>query len=679
MSKQPVVVKNRYELQKRLGKGSFGTAFLAIDRNTQRPCVLKQFSIQRVDDWKTLELFEREAKILKHLKHPNIPAFLDAFVIDGKRHRNYFLVQEYVQGKSLAQWIAEGRHFTAEEAHKIALKLFNVLNYLHRFSPPLIHRDIKPQNILLTEDNQVYLIDFGSVRNRLKPGDGSTVVGTFGYMPPEQTRGRTVPASDIYSVGMTLIHILSHIPPSDMEEQRLQIKFQEHVNVSKAFRRILEKMVEPQLKKRYENASDVRKDLRAIGSSSQATMRFQEIKKWSFAAGGIVLVIVGIVIGFSWLSSDKPPSPVEQPVQTPLMIPTLTQSFPSPPPTPVHEQEMDETVNQRPSPATPADSPIIPLNFTVLDAGYSAKLDRIIMLSENPHQLHIYDPSTQQDDTISLSRFPNNVSVGPSGEFVAVGHDAHISYIDLRNRQVIATLDVTADVHSVVLADNGWVYASPKRDQWEHLRAVEIATNTEVQSTGNSIRAGSVYKLHPSGQSLYGADRGLSPSDIEKIDISGGAPVYAYDSPYHGDYSMCGDLWMSEDGQRIFTACGNVFRASSNREKDMTYNGKLSRLPRIQHVVHSSAAQRILALPKTDRWPSEGGVAENSLVIFEYETLNTEAVVTLPDFIVNNTPYISRGRFVFINSIGSEYYVIVEADEESGLLHGFGIIKQSFH
>jgi chitinase len=259
-----------------------------------------------------------------------------------------------------------------------------------------------------------------------------------------------------------------------------------------------------------------------------------------------------------------------------------------------------------------------------------------------------------------------------------VGHDAHISYIDLRKGQVIKTLDVTADVHDVVLADNGWVYASPKQDQWEKLRAVEIATNTEVQSTGNSIRAGSVYKLHPGGQSLYGADRGLSPSDIEKIDISAGAPAYAYDSPYHGDYPMCGDLWLSEDGQRIFTACGNVFRTSSNREKDMTYNGKLSRLTRIQHIVHSSQAQRILALPKADRRGSKENLAENSLVIFEYETLNTEAIITLPDFVVNNNSYASQGRFVFINSIGSEYYVIVEADEESGLLHGFGLIKQSF-
>lgn len=678
MNKQPVVVKNRYEVQKRLGHGSFGTAFLAIDRTTQQPCVLKQFSIQRADSWKTLELFEREAKILKHLKHPNIPTFLDFFVLDGKRQRNYFLVQEYVQGKSLAQWIAEGRHFTEEQVHKIALKLFDVLTYLHRFSPPLIHRDIKPQNILLTEDNRVYLIDFGSVRNRLKLGDGSTVVGTFGYMPPEQTRGKTVPASDIYSVGMTLIHVLSHIPPSEMEEQGLRIKFQQHLKVSKAFRRILEKMVEPQVKKRYKNASDVRKDLQAIGSSSKVVTRLQGMKKWSFAAGGIVLLIVGIVIGFSWLSSDIPPSPVQRPAQAPLTAPTPRPTHPLSAPTPAHDQEADETVSQQPSAVIPVDSPIIPLDFTVLDAGYSATLDRIIMLSENPHQLHIYDPITQQDETVSLSRFPNNVSVGPSGEFAAVGHDARISYIDLRNRQVVAMLDVTADVHSIALADNGWVYAAPKRDQWEHLRAVEIATNTEVQSTGNSIYAGSVYKLHPGGQCLYGADRGLSPSDIEKIDISAGEPAYAYDSPYHGDYAMCGDLWMSEDGQRIFTACGNVFRASSNREKDMTYNGKLSRLPKIQYVVHSSAAQRILALPKAGRSTSEGSVAENSLVIFEYETLNTEAVITLPDFIVNNTPYMSRGRFVFINSLGSEYYVIVEADAESGLLHGFGLVKQSF-
>lgn len=328
------------------------------------------------------------------------------------------------------------------------------------------------------------------------------------------------------------------------------------------------------------------------------------------------------------------------------------------------------------SPGGTTDQPII-LGFQVIDAEYDLVHDRIVMISDNPSQLHIYDPSTQADVVVDLSRPPSCVSVEPSGDFAAVGHDALISYVDLQSGQVVKVLDVTADVFDVVLAGNGWVYASPRRDQWETLRAVEIATNNEFNSTGNSIRAGTVYKLHPDGKSLYGADRGLSPSDIEKIDISDGVPVYAYDSPYHGDYAMCGDLWMSEDGKRIFTACGNVFRASSSREQDMTYNGNLSRLSHIQHLVHSAAAGRILAIPSAYRYGPDSGLEENKLVVFEYENLNTEGILTLPDF-VNEEPFMAHGRFVFVNSAGNQYYVIVQADEASGLLNDYGLVIGEF-
>jgi chitinase len=142
---------------------------------------------------------------------------------------------------------------------------------------------------------------------------------------------------------------------------------------------------------------------------------------------------------------------------------------------------------------------------------------------------------------------------------------------------------------------------------------------------------------------------------------------------------MCGNLWMSEDGQRIFTACGNVFRASSDRKTDMTYNGSLSRLPYIQHVVHSAAAGRILAIPAARSYgQSEGALAENQLAIFGYDTLNTEKIVPLPDFIVNSKPFAAHGRFVFVNSAGTQYYVVVQADQASGLLNDFGLVVNGF-
>jgi chitinase len=329
------------------------------------------------------------------------------------------------------------------------------------------------------------------------------------------------------------------------------------------------------------------------------------------------------------------------------------------------------------------DNSIIPFEFRVLDAEYSRSLDRLVLISENPNRLHLYDPVGQTDDAIDLPRSPQCAAVSADGKFAAIGHDALISYVNLENKQVIKTLNVTTDVVDIVVAGNGWIYASPRRDQWEKLRAVNIDTNNEVQGKP-SIYAGAMIQLHPGGSWIYYTERGLSPSDVAKIDISeapfSSTPQAHYDSPYHGDYEICGNLWMSEDGQRIFTACGNIFRASSSREQDMTYNGNLSRLPQIQHVVHSQAAGKVLAIPiqADSRFSREENLPANQVVIFGYNQLNTENIVTMPDFIVDEKHYAANGRFVFVNSSGDQYYVIVQADEASGLLNDYGLVVESF-
>jgi hypothetical protein len=111
----------------------------------------------------------------------------------------------------------------------------------------------------------------------------------------------------------------------------------------------------------------------------------------------------------------------------------------------------------------------------------------------------------------------------------------------------------------------------------------------------------------------------------------------------------------------------------------MTYNGSLSRLPYIRHVVHSAAARRVLAIPAARAYgQEEGALAENQLVIFGYDTLNTEKIVSLPDFVVNGKSFAAHGRFVFVNSAGTQYYVIVQADAASGLLNDFGLVVNGF-
>lgn len=312
------------------------------------------------------------------------------------------------------------------------------------------------------------------------------------------------------------------------------------------------------------------------------------------------------------------------------------------------------------------------LNFLVVDAEYSKQLDKIIMVSATPaNQLHIYDPVTKQDTSVSLNLSPTSVSVSPDGLYAAVGHNAWISYINLSTATLIKTLPVSADVFDLVLAGNGFVYAFPRIDQWVEIHCIEIAAGNETLSSNWSIRAGTRAKLHHSGTAIYGADNGLSPSDIEKYDIFAGTAVFLYDSPYHGDYAMCGDLWMSEDGLRIFTRCGNVFRSSTVQSEDMTYNSALQNLSLVKHLSHSSAIGKVAAIPDNS-WNTTN--ADIELRIFGYDYLTFEKSITLPQFIVGSNHYAGHGRFVFYNSDGTKYFVVLQADGSAGMLYDYGVV-----
>jgi len=170
------------------------------------------------------------------------------------------LVQSYIEAKSLAEWVKSGRTFNQIEIKHIAKELLEILMYLHTQNPPVIHRDIKPSNILLANRSgnsvgQVYLVDFGSVQT-LAATEGSTitVVGTYGYMPPEQFGGRAVPASDLYSLGATLIYLVTGTHPADLPQEDLQIKFEPKIPLDLAFIDWLKWMTEPDLNRRLTSA-----------------------------------------------------------------------------------------------------------------------------------------------------------------------------------------------------------------------------------------------------------------------------------------------------------------------------------------------------------------------------------------------------------------------------------------
>jgi len=256
------LVGERYQPLALLGKKSGRKTLLAQELETNAKVVIKLLTFGEDFSWDDLKLFEREAETLRSLEHSAIPQYLDYFEVETPRSKGFALVQSYIEARSLAEQIKAGRRFSEEALEEIAQQLLEILEYLHSRQPAVIHRDIKPSNILLTDRTahsvgQVYLVDFGSVQTlAAREGGTVTVVGTYGYMPPEQFGGRAVPASDLYSLGATLIYLASGKHPADLPQDELRLEFEEFVQLSPTRMDWLRTLVEPGLKRRFGSAKE---------------------------------------------------------------------------------------------------------------------------------------------------------------------------------------------------------------------------------------------------------------------------------------------------------------------------------------------------------------------------------------------------------------------------------------
>ncbi|NES23175.1 MAG: serine/threonine protein kinase, partial [Symploca sp. SIO3E6] len=208
------ILNERYQLQQQLGNNAGRQTWLAVDLDTSPTelVIVKLLAFHPQMQWNEFKLFEREAQILKQLNHPRIPCYRDYFSLDkhsGVGLSWFGLVQQYIPGVSLQEYLAQGQRFTEAEVTSIAQEVLEILSYLHSIQPPVLHRDIKPSNLIWGDDGQVYLVDFGAVQDTAAAeGVSFTVVGTTGYAPLEQFWGKAVPASDLYALGASLIHLL---------------------------------------------------------------------------------------------------------------------------------------------------------------------------------------------------------------------------------------------------------------------------------------------------------------------------------------------------------------------------------------------------------------------------------------------------------------------------------------
>ncbi|BAQ60930.1 serine/threonine kinase [Geminocystis sp. NIES-3708] len=267
-----LILHNRYRVIKKIGKGGFGTTFLGIDLSLPgNPfCVIKQLRANSNDPetfQMALDLFQREAKTLGKIDHPQIPRLLDYF----EDNLHFYLVQSLVKGKNLQQEVKQNGVFNEAQAKKFLGEILPILQYVH--SIKMIHRDIKPANIIRREqDGKLVLIDFGAVKDQvntqLAKNYGQTAftqfaVGTMGFAPPEQLAMRPIYSSDIYALGSTCLYLMTAKSPKDIPCNELtgELLWEKEVKISNGFVKVLRKMLEVDVRLRYQSAKEVMDEL----------------------------------------------------------------------------------------------------------------------------------------------------------------------------------------------------------------------------------------------------------------------------------------------------------------------------------------------------------------------------------------------------------------------------------
>lgn len=283
------LLQNRYLVVHLIGKGGMGDVYLAVDQRLGSAVALKRTFF--ADDEMLGNAFEREAKTLARLRHPVLPKVSDHFIENGEQ----YLVMEHISGDDLSKRLeAAQKPFPLSWVLFWADQLLDSLAYLHAHEPSIIHRDIKPQNLKLTDENSIILLDFGLSKNntgesRVMTGSTGSIVGyTPHYAPMEQIRGTgTDPRSDLYSLSATLYQLMTNLVPSDsltradalLNDMADPVKPINELNpeVSSAVSSVILKGMEISQERRFPNARDMQKALRDAFANMQNAMTAQTI------------------------------------------------------------------------------------------------------------------------------------------------------------------------------------------------------------------------------------------------------------------------------------------------------------------------------------------------------------------------------------------------------------------
>lgn len=267
------LLKQRYRVLQQVGRGGFGAVYKAADLLFgNRLVAIKEMSQQNLTPHELAEAtdtFKHEAMLLASLTHPNLPRIYEQFAEEGR----WYLVMDFIEGETLEECLLKvaGGKLVVDKVLSIAIQLCTVLEYLHSRQPPVIFRDLKPANIMLTPLGHIYLIDFGIARH-FTPGKSrdTSALGSTGYAAPEQYgKAQTTPRADIYALGATLHELLSGLNPADSPFNFAPLRLPHHPGNSE-LEQLIAHLVEVNAYKRPASAAQVRQVLEGIASLKAA-------------------------------------------------------------------------------------------------------------------------------------------------------------------------------------------------------------------------------------------------------------------------------------------------------------------------------------------------------------------------------------------------------------------------
>ena len=315
-----LLLRDRYRALKLIGQGGFGRTFQGVDESnaSQSYCAIKQFWVEPYssNQQRATELFAKEAGRLQMLgEHPNIPSLIDYFV-EAKEH---YIVQEFIRGENLSQELLKVS-WGETEIRQLLLDLLPLIKFIH--GKLVIHRDIKPENIIRRQsDRSLVLVDFGAAK--VMTDKTGTVIGSAAYTAPEQLKGKAIYASDLYSLGVTCIHLLTRVHPFDLYDSGDNVwNWRDYIDIPIGDRlgRILDRMLKEAINQRYQSAEAVLEDLQ----SEPAPVKNKHTgKKLLSVSAAVILAFLGIRALVSPVAIKVSSPTVRQPSPQPVAPPPI--------------------------------------------------------------------------------------------------------------------------------------------------------------------------------------------------------------------------------------------------------------------------------------------------------------------------------------------------------------------